>query len=391
MLMPKEAIAKVMHAEIDSVPHLIARLKGERPYPVEVPLKLPTAKQILQDTLAFENFVNAWRDFPHRQFVQSVGVNYRIGLQGEDLPERLSLPDLDALLEVIPKKAAETVLEVCRRVRDLAGVMHVTEITGLYDLYRDLHPEALTDLEFADLLKVLPQLHRGCGRNLYLRALPLVGIDTKFLERHHALIEEILKLCKLAGDEEMLEEYLEVIPKPDGFAHLRILDKRLVERYSYMTVPSDELILHEPPGSRLLVVENVQSGLMLGELEDTSVVFGCGKNLTFAGASWLKRKQRIVYWGDLDSWGLSMLADFRRISGIAVDSALMDLDTIVHAGHEGRMVVEPKSTLPDRKHLRLHEIAALDYLVAHPERNRLEQEKLDQDLVGRKIREALAL
>lgn len=390
MLTPREAISKVLHTEIDSVPHLIARLKGERPYPVEVPLKLPTSRQILQDTQAFESFVRAWRDFPFPRYVQRIDVSYKNGVEGGELPLRLCLPDFNALMEVIPQKSRALIEQVRGRVRNLAAVMRVSE-TELYDLYRDLLPEMLSDREFSDLLHVLPQLERDCGRGLYLRALPLHGIDTKFVERHHALIEEILRICGVADAGENLEDYLGVIPKPDGFAHLRILDQKLVERYSYMTVPSDELILHEPPGSRLLVVENVQSGLMLGELEDTSVIFGCGKNLTFAKAAWIRHKHSIVYWGDIDSWGLSMLADFRKFAENKVVSALMDLETIVHPGHQERMVAEPRSTEPERAYLEPHELSALDYLVAHPMRNRLEQEKLDQDLVERKIREALAL
>ncbi|NIR95358.1 MAG: hypothetical protein GWO08_17415, partial [Gammaproteobacteria bacterium] len=57
------------------------------------------------------------------------------------------------------------------------------------------HLTALEKLDEEDVKLIaglLPQLRRGLGRGRYLRALPLQGVDTKFLENHLTLVTDLL-------------------------------------------------------------------------------------------------------------------------------------------------------------------------------------------------------
>jgi hypothetical protein len=90
--------------------------------------------------------------------------------------------------------------------------------------------------------------------------------------------------------------------------------------FEQLRLRSSELRRTALPGRRLLVVENERSLYQLPELPDTVAALGAGLNLGWMQADWLGERA-IAYWGDLDTWGLAMLADARR--GQSVTQALM--------------------------------------------------------------------
>ena len=65
---------------------------------------------------------------------------------------------------------------------------------------RELFPELIGNLEVLSdvsdsdlklLVKLIPQLHKGMGRGCYLRALPVIFVDTKFIEKNLRVIESV--------------------------------------------------------------------------------------------------------------------------------------------------------------------------------------------------------
>jgi hypothetical protein len=62
-------------------------------------------------------------------------------------------------------------------------------------------------------------------------------------------------------------------------------------------------------------------------LPNTIAVLGSGLNLEWMNATWLKDR-RIAYWGDIDTWGLVMLAAARRrqphLEPLLMDRELFD-------------------------------------------------------------------
>lgn len=403
MLLPNEVIKKIEKNEIENISHLILRLQGQREYPIRFSLKIPTVKNIMSDIAAYENFVRTWNDFPYQGMIERVTVNYRYGVQGENIPSEFVVHDFEELLKLICSKNKNAVTAFIERCKTLSNVMHYDNLNALYSLYRELNLEVISKKEFSDLMICMPQLKRGLGKDYYLRAIPIEHIDTKFIEKHDKVILSILRTLSLCSENESLEDYLDVEAKPDGFAHLRVLDDSLVERYPYMMVPSSLLLSIEPPGDNLIVVENVQSGLMIPKLKNTSVIFGCGRNLSWSKASWLKHKKQIFYWGDLDSWGYQMLCEFRENSQCSVKSLLMDKAVFERNSHTERMVHEDKSTEVKVEFLTAAEKEALDFLQGLKSKvlnaelattfspdtklNRLEQEKLDEDAVIKALKE----
>lgn len=113
--------------------------------------------------------------------------------------------------------------------------------------------------------------------------------------------------------------------------------------FEVQQVRSQELATLKPDtirASRILVVKNRQCWHLLPELDDTIAILGGGLDLDWLGAEWLKGKD-VAYWGDIDTWGLAMLARARQhlpqLAAISMDRQTFEQ----HAA--GNSVVEPVS------------------------------------------------
>lgn len=103
----------------------------------------------------------------------------------------------------------------------------------------------------------------------------------------------------------------------------------------------DELAKVELPVTTVFIVENQATYLAFPEVPDAIVVFGGGYGVTvLEGVPWLAHSD-IVYWGDLDTHGFSILSRLReRVP--TVRSLLMDRATLL--AHREQVVLEPSPT-----------------------------------------------
>jgi hypothetical protein len=180
-----------------------------------------------------------------------------------------------------------------------------------------------------------------------------------------------------------LYPWLDCLPGPRGLAQGVPVVRPLSPgtRHAYQGLPlfqlsADLLRQHELPATNILVVENLQSGLALPDLGDTIAVIGGGRNVSWMDAPWLAAK-RVGYWGDIDTWGLSILSD-ARASLATLEPLMMDLATL--KAHEERMVQEPEplSTLPAQLTSQEQQLF-LDLAAGRFLSTRLEQERVSSD------------
>lgn len=209
----------------------------------------------------------------------------------------------------------------------------------------------------------------------YLLSQPIAKYLTKdqglFL---HNLVDVLVKECdRVKKVRARIDENLRMYIESSDF-------QEKVGNFSIVMVSANDLLNVEPPCSNLIVIENEQSGFMVPDLPDTSIIFGCGNNLAWAKAAWLKNKTRVFYWGDIVSWGYFMLSQFRLNAGREVNSLMMDLNTIEK--HAKKMVAEPMSKNLEVSDLALTCTEAEAYVYLRRQaNNRLEQEKVDQNFV----------
>jgi hypothetical protein len=112
---------------------------------------------------------------------------------------------------------------------------------------------------------------------------------------------------------------------------------------------------------------------------DTLAVLGSGLNLAWLAAPWLQER-KVAYWGDLDTWGLAMLAIARqnipRLHALLMDRHTFDT-------HAAMAVTEPVHAPNVSTHnaLRPNEADLAAHLQSLP-KGRLEQEFLPQASVS---------
>ncbi|MDR3432090.1 MAG: DUF2220 family protein [Rouxiella aceris] len=189
---------------------------------------------------------------------------------------------------------------------------------------------AETDLLFHSLLIGQPRLWRGkplsevikaaelalwleanIAQGLPLRALPYPGIDSKFIERHRGLLIALLdvrfqKLVSTLG----LEIFLGAENNNNHWLLVADLAGDLLP-LPQIRVRDSDLFTLPLPGQYLIIVENERCLHQLPRLPHTLVILGAGLNLAWMAAQWLAAKT-IAYWGDIDTWGLTMLARARQ-------------------------------------------------------------------------------
>ncbi|WP_404360602.1 DUF3322 domain-containing protein [Methylotuvimicrobium sp. KM1] len=378
-LLPEDVLAQLRTREWLNAENLRGRLSGDRPFPIRIALKAPTGAQALADLEHFRRFIESWRHWPNPGQVDWQTKKF-LQLGEQALPVAVQIDSMPALIAVLGSKAEARKQRWEQLMRPLLSIdarLSTVLIKQLSVL------ESMAPDDSALLAQLLPQLHRGMGQGAYLRSLPLKGVDTKFVENYHGLIEALADRLHDGSVTERggLLNWLNCIANPSGWLLVRPLCRQGRDRLAGLPVlqmDTRTLQSYVLPASRILIVENKQSGYALPELDDTIAVFGGGRNTAWMDTEWLKQKS-IAYWGDIDSWGLTILSDARRRQP-HLQALMMDEVTVLE--YRNRMVDEesPQTRLPE--YLTEAEQQLFERMQSrHYEKTRLEQERLAPDYI----------
>ena len=227
------------------------------------------------------------------------------------------------------------------------------------------------------------QLEPGCAQGKPLRALAVQGNDTKFFERHASLLTALLdERFDGEASRQGLVGFLGALPEDDHWLLIAPLSPDLLP-FAQMRVRASELLTTPLPDSRILLVENERCLHQLPQpVAHTIAVLGAGLNLGWLAAPWLQGR-RVAYWGDLDTWGLRMLATARHHLP-HLHALLMDRATF--SAHQHLAVAEPVHAPEPISGAQTPEEAALQAHLRAQARGRLEQEFLPTDTVHRAVR-----
>ncbi len=393
-LLPGQVIQLIRQREWDNLASLKARLLGEKPFPIRLGLKAPNGHSALLNIEHFQRFIAEWKSFSYQEMLQWEAKNFR-NFSEQIIPTFLVVNSVKQLIQLIGTDAYEH-----SRLweRNMAPLLDL-DIQG--EFKQSLYPslikwidviEKFSENESKLLAKLLLQLKQGLGSGCYLRALPLNGVDTKFLENHQALIEDLVDRlhCGAVTNVGGLLNWLDCRLHSKDWLTIRPLcedSRKALGNIPILKISGDVLKNYELPAKNILVVENLQSGLALPYLNDTIAVIGGGKNVAWMEAEWLRNK-RVGYWGDIDTWGLSILSDARNKCSI-VESLMMDRDTL--KAHEDRMVIESEPILKIPQLLHENELMLFnDLILGKFKSTRLEQERISSDYIREKIQNWLS-
>ncbi|BAS33550.1 MULTISPECIES: DUF3322 domain-containing protein [Klebsiella] len=230
--------------------------------------------------------------------------------------------------------------------------------------------------------RLASRLEPGCAKGLPLRLLSGQGVDTKFIENNISLLTRLLDV-RFSGEasEQGLTTFLDAFDESSHWVLVVPLSPGLLP-FTKCRVTTAELAETTLPASRVLMIENEQCLHQLPELSDTIAVLGCGLDVQWLSSVVLDKK-RVAYWGDMDSWGLLMLARARRCRP-TLDVLLMNRELFEqYASHSA--VPEPvkaQEAIPDG--LLNEEGDFYRYLTCLP-RGRLEQEFLPAGVVEEEL------
>ncbi|MDQ6947023.1 MAG: DUF2220 family protein [Actinomycetota bacterium] len=359
--------------------------------PIGVPVRAPTAADLLD---RFDES-RRWAEKFHRDSHTPGGSErFRIehrtvrgrSIGANTLPARIWIDSFEQLCALVGTTS---------HVRALDAIVDQTrsEMPALVGWVID-HP--LRSVEHRELwgqaLAAVAWIVDNDTEALYLRQIDAVEVDTKFVERHQKLLDELLSWVLPAERIDPRFTYADFSrryrfrPKPE-YIRFRLLSRQpgFPAGISELRLRSAELAAVELQAETVFIVENEITYLAFPEMSDAIVVFGSGYGLEgIRDLPWLEEK-KIVYWGDIDTHGLSILSKLRsRFPNVA--SMLMDHDTLL--AHPRQWVTERAPT--NRPLANLTEIEGALYRDLIEDRYghavRLEQERVRLSLLSEALK-----
>jgi len=223
----------------------------------------------------------------------------------------------------------------------------------------------LTADDYNRLRSVLAWLLANPSSGLFVRQLPIRGIDTKWIERHSKIVNSLFTAATgIVG--------LGLATKPAQL-RIRFLDPELAPGgIRDLTAPIEDIAQLKLGVTRVLIVENLECLLSLPDYPCTIAIHGKGYSVPLlAEIPWLKNTD-IAYWGDLDTDGFNILAMVRAVLP-QTRSVLMDAATVKEFRDLG--VSDPNPRRAFSGPLTDSELAAIVALAADGDL-RIEQERI---------------
>ena len=342
--------------------------------PGSIPLHPPTAKSVLADPASATLFVRAWQAYEPQAEVEWATRRWA-HLGQQRVPVRVNIGSWERVAELTGQ--ADTLALARSRFAALVALFPYSPgLPGFQVAAARSHNAWLPmdDADFTRMLSVLTWLYVHPASGLRPRAVPVEGVDTKWIDRHQGLLLRLLKPLGYASLGLSLT---------DATLRLRFLDPSLAPTPDLLDIAVPVNALRLPHGLTVVVVENKETFLALPQApvgSNAVLVFGAGySGAQLAELDWI-RTANVLYWGDADADGYAILNALRSHMPVpgAVRSVGMDSATVERFLHLS--VPDPGDPTRHLPHLTEEEECARRLLVTRGNR-RLEQERVALDWV----------
>lgn len=340
--------------------------------PLTVSLSPPTIKQAEADNgAATAEWLREWSRWEGPGEIDH--VTKRLGYLGSyDLPARIVLRFPEEIARAAGREA-DWRLATTRLAQIVAALGDEARAPLLTQLFRWRTWDEVTAERF---IAVVRWLRTHDVSEYYLREIPVIGVDSKWIEVHRAVVEAVVGELPFRTKPPLVE--------------LRSLDPEVkIRNARRLCLELDDAAGANPAFERVLLVENHITFLALPEVPGTFAVWGGGYRADelVAALPWLAQRS-VFYWGDLDSHGFRILD---RVRGAlpGVHSVLMDPETV--RLHLELAVEEPTATAFTPARLTDDEASSLELLRERSGTGclRIEQERIVFDHVVEQVAERL--
>jgi hypothetical protein len=322
-------------------------LRGEGAWPLLVSLGTPTERDVLNGATGIREWVSAWTDW--KGVGEIAWEDRRLSRMGkQQIPESIAFASAERVADALGQRnkwdrAVERYAQMTSRWPMLAKD---TELSRNFDVLANY-----SDEDYARLLSLLKWLERNPDSGLYLRQLPLESIDTRWVERRKWLVTNLMReILSLSPDTDFFGAC--GLKKPPARLRLRLLCPELRVRFGGLEdieAPFEEIAQMALAPTRVLVVENLETGLAMPSLPGVVCFMKLGNAATLLGAIPWVAAAKLYYWGDIDTHGFAILSRVRQHLP-SIESLLMDETTL--DVHRELCIDEPIPTLlADMAHL----------------------------------------
>jgi len=294
-------------------------------WPLEIPLGVPTEQAARNRLDATRAWVDAWQRWQGSGELQWTERRWRT-LGTQRLPELLRLDDARQVAIWLNENERWDRAYYRQTLLEQRWPVLKRRLGRLFAVLADY-----TDADFERLVATLAWLERHPDSKLYLRQLPIPGLDTKWVETRKAVLSELL--CCITDRPVSNDDFFALcgLRRPPQLVRMRILDPTLRAQLgglSDLAASVDELERLQIEPKHVVVVENLQTGLALTDLPGAVAFMALGYGVDIlARLPWI-RTADCLYWGDIDTHGLAILSRLRSHLP-AVRSILMDEATLL--------------------------------------------------------------
>jgi hypothetical protein len=289
----------------------LSQMPSMEGFPLIISLRAPTGTEAIANQDSARKWISEWQNLPtNLGAVRWEELRWRY-LGKQMIPKALELPDPNTLarwigLEPAWKKALKRSQKSLELFPELVG--------GLSRMYFEYFE--MEDSDFERLLEVLSWIKNNRGVSLYPRELPIVGVDSKWVENHEKYLATAAS--ELFGEtirSHNLYSSLGFKTPPKNLIHLRPLCsnlKKIMGGWDYFRVELCDLIKLKIKPRLVIIVENLQTGLSFKSLPGTLLFMAKGYSATeFAQIPFLKDTP-CLYWGDIDTHGFKIINLVRK-------------------------------------------------------------------------------
>ena len=353
------------------------RLLDAGAWPIRLPIGRPAAALFERRTAEVRAHVARWRNVAIGEVCWQE-TRYRSAAARVSLPQYWLISSAEEWVQASADTQVQFEFQRLRRLLDATDRRFHSLLVRQRSLWRDRD-----EAEVLQAVALSLALEPGIAGGRPLRGVAAAGVDSKFIERNRALVTALLDI-RFEGQASQLglASFLDASDEGDHWLLVVPMSPALLP-FAQQRVRARELARTPLPGERILLIENDRCLHLLPELPGTIAVLGSGLDLAWLDADWLGHR-RLAYWGDMDTWGLCMLARARTLQP-ALQPLLMDRALFERFG-DTLAVVEPVTAGPiPPPGLDEQERAFYCYLLTQ-QKGRMEQERLPEEAVAQALR-----
>ncbi len=293
------------------------------PFFVEIRLRAPTQKELQNDFVGYKKAIEKLRS---RFRVEMEEKNYK-QLGTQLLPKKVVYAEIEPFLRAINKFEE---FQTWKKAYEY----YVEKLPKLKTLFLQKPFLALENSAIAKEVVAIAEFFIHNPKPLcYVRELPILGIDTKFIEKNRKFLDQVLGT--VLQDEEFDTSITQLgdggferkygLKTPPTFIRFRTFGGLC--GFEDVSLPLESFAKLQLDLKAVFIVENLQTFLAFPLQKGMMVVFGKGYSASgLQAAKWLYSK-KIYYFGDIDIDGLAILSSFRSVFP-DTKSCCMDMQTL---------------------------------------------------------------